>query len=85
MIDLKQILFHQLLFLVRFLIIIIFFYSGGENGDGEIYVTLRDATFDGSDIFGHCAQLYQIINNKNVQPFIILLQTDGGPDHNLNF
>ena len=61
------------------------FYSGGENSDGEIYVTLRDTIFNGSDIFGHFAQLYQIINNKNIQSFIILLQTDSGPDHNLNF
>ena len=88
------------------------FYSGGEDGNGEIHVVLRDATFDASDVFDHSAQLYDILINKDLaseasltlsssansdedeedddlfriaKMNVLLLQTDGGPDHNLKF
>ncbi len=55
------------------------------GGDGEMEVVLRDGTFDGSDVFDHCSQLLQTLSNEPVKPFGIVLQTDGGPDHNLTF
>lgn len=82
------------------------FYSGGPDGTGEIHVTLRDATFDPSNVFDHCAQLYTILLNQEKSKLdddsvvnseeqtelerltslqVLLLQTDGGPDHNLSF
>ena len=71
------------------------FYSGGVEGEGEIHVTLRDATFDASDVFDHCATLYETLKNKYVcddrenvladHIEVLVLQTDGGPDHNITF
>jgi hypothetical protein len=75
------------------------FYSGGENGFGEVHVTSRDSVFDSSDVFDHCAQLYEILANKKVEDddnssnpksyaetlCALVLQTDGGSDHNIKF
>lgn len=71
------------------------FFAGGEAGDGEITVTLNDATFNKSDVFVHTAQLLLDLRTRPAEPeseksaadelMVLLLQTDGGPDHNLNF
>lgn len=71
------------------------FFGGGEGGDGEITVTLNDATFNKSDVFVHTAQLLLDLRTRHAEPgseksaadelMLLLLQTDGGPDHNLNF
>ena len=84
------------------------FFSGGVEGTGQIHVALRDATFQPSDVFDHCAQLFSTIKTKHqsreqdsttspsssdIEDEIeidqilnaILLQTDGGPDHNIAF
>lgn len=71
------------------------FFGGGENGDGEITVTLNDATFHKSDVFVHTAQLLLDLRTRPAAPgsnesaadelMVLLLQTDGGPDHNLTF
>eukprot|EP00957_Ditylum_brightwellii_P209268 15361043-Ditylum_brightwellii.AAC.1 len=59
------------------------FFIGNEGRYGQIFVTLYDAVFDGSEIFDHCAQLIDIIWEKKVKQTILLLQTGGGPDHSL--
>jgi hypothetical protein len=61
-----------------------FFGGGHDTGTGELEVVLKDATFDASDVFSHCAQLLVSMRERQV-PFLLLLQTDGGPDHNLMF
>jgi hypothetical protein len=61
-----------------------FFAGGHDTGTGELEVVLRDATFNASDVFSHCAQLLVSLRECQV-PFLLLLQTDGGPDHNLKF
>ena len=71
------------------------FFGGGEEGDGEITVTLNDATFNKSDVFVHTAQLLLDLRTRPAEPgseksaadelMVLLLQTDGGPDHNLTF
>ena len=85
------------------------FFSGGVEGNGQIHVVLRDATFQPSDVFDHCAQLFSTIKTKyeardrdstaspssasDIEDGIeigqtinaILLQTDGGPNHNITF
>lgn len=33
------------------------FFTGGEDGFGQIFVTLRDSVFDPSEVFDHTAQL----------------------------
>ncbi len=59
------------------------FFIGGEDGEGQIYVTVRDAIFDGSEIFDHCAQLIDVVRSRGQTPSVLVLQTDGGPDHSL--
>jgi len=61
------------------------FYGGGNDGDGKIEVVLRDAVFDGSDVFDHAAQLLETIRKEPSLPYVVVLETDGGPDHNLMF
>ena len=58
-----------------------FFFIGGDDGKGQIFVTLHDAVFDPSRIFGHCAQLVRVLRKKGLHPTVLVLQTDGGPDH----
>ena len=60
-----------------------FFIGDEEGGFGQIFVTLRDATFDPSNVFDHCAQLIDCIRKKGLNPTVLVLQTDGGPDHSL--
>lgn len=59
------------------------FFIGGEDGEGQIYVTCRDAVFDGSEIFDHCAQLIDVVRSRGATPTVLVIQTDGGPDHSL--
>ena len=44
---------------------------------------LRDAIFDPSNVFDHCAQLIDMLRKKGLKPTVLVLQTDGGPDHSL--
>ncbi|KAL7538123.1 hypothetical protein ACHAXR_008302 [Thalassiosira sp. AJA248-18] len=60
------------------------FYMGDEDGGtGHIFVTLRDSIFDPSEVFDHCAQLIDVLRQKGLNPTVLVLQTDGGPDHSL--
>ena len=59
------------------------FFIGNEDDQGQIFVTLRDGVFDGSEIFDHCAQLCDVMAHKGLTPTVVVLQTDGGPDHSL--
>ena len=63
------------------------FFSGGADGNGQIRVVLRDAVFDPSNVFCHSAQLVAAMEDryKDTKPAALLLQTDGGPDHNITF
>ena len=38
------------------------FFSGGEEGFGQIFVTLHDAIFDHSEVFDHTAQLVDTLS-----------------------
>ena len=60
-----------------------FFIGANKEGYGQIFVTLRDATFDPSEVFDHCAQLIDVLRRKGLEPTVLVLQTDGGPDHSL--
>ena len=60
------------------------FYMGDEDGGtGQIFVTLRDSIFDPSEVYDHCAQLIDVLRQKGFNPTVLVLQTDGGPDHSL--
>ncbi|KAL7547981.1 hypothetical protein ACHAWF_011257 [Thalassiosira exigua] len=60
-----------------------FFIGDEERGTGQIFVTLRCAIFNPSEIFDHCAQLIDAICSKSLTPSVLVLQTDGGPDHSM--
>ena len=76
-------------------------YSGGENGHGRTQVALHDATLEKSTGFKHMAHLFQAINERSKQncvecegdddnwtdyiPYVVMNETDGGPDHNIQF
>ena len=47
---------------------------------GRVYVGLKDATFQHSSPIRHACELRNILQSRDVQP-ILLLYTDGGPDH----
>jgi hypothetical protein len=59
------------------------FFIGDDDGIGQIFVTVRDAIFDPSVIFDHCAQLIDTLRKKGLNPTVLILQTDGGPDHSM--
>ena len=59
------------------------FFIGGDAGFGQLFVTLQDAVFDASEVYDHCAQLIDTLRRKGLKPTVLVLQTDGGPDHNL--
>ena len=44
-------------------------------------MTLRDSVFDASEVYDHCAQLIDTLNAADPNPIVLVLQTDGGPDH----
>eukprot|EP00956_Cyclotella_meneghiniana_P041453 scaffold227870_cov37-Cyclotella_meneghiniana.AAC.2 len=62
-----------------------FFMGDEESGNGEMFYTLRDAIFDPSTVFDHTAQLIDCLRRLDKRPFVLVLQTDGGPDHSIKF
>lgn len=58
------------------------FYSG------QVYVSLKDTTLQASSALRHATEFYDSINqyyNFNSLPEIVIIYTDGGPDHRCNF
>ena len=51
---------------------------------GRVCVGLQDATFQHSSPIRHACELRNILQSRDVQP-ILLLYTDGGPDHRPTF
>ena len=62
-----------------------FFMGDEDDGNGGLFYTLRDAIFDASRIFDHTAQLIDCVKRSSLNPFVLVLQTDGGPDHSIKF
>ena len=74
-------------------------YSGGPDGHGRGYVTTHNATLDPSSGLKHIAHFYQYMLHvareqsavedieqlRKELPYVVLIETDGGPDHNLTF
>ena len=64
-------------------------YSGGVNGTGQTYVALHNAILNPSSGMKHAAHLLSFIAEKGGGrvsfPYLVLLECDGGPDHNLTF
>jgi hypothetical protein len=62
-----------------------FFMGDEDDGNGRLFYTLRDAVFDPSRIFDHTAQLVDCVKRSDLNPYVLVLQTDGGPDHSIKF
>ena len=62
-----------------------FFIGDSVDGFGKIYYTLRDSIFDPSKVFDHTSQLAYVLELDGLFPFVLVLQTDGGPDHSIKF
>ena len=75
-------------------------FSGGVDGKGRHSVALHDATFQKSTAFHHAACLLNYLKSAAsrdmqleeqdhiqlpIMPYSLLLETDGGPDHNTTF
>ena len=52
---------------------------------GQVFVGLKDAVLEPSSPLRHCTELGKILSQENISSPILLLYTDGGPDHNLTF
>ena len=59
------------------------FLIGDNDGVVQIFVTVHDAIFDPSNVFDHCAQLIDTLRMKGLNPIVLILQTDGGPNHSM--
>ena len=59
----------------------LFFIGDSKDGFGKIYYTLRDSIFD----LDHTSQLIDALDLDTLTPFVLVLQTDGGPDHSIKF
>ena len=72
------------------------FFSGVEDGNGQKYVSVHDATMDHFTGLNHVANIYIIIRDKvdmatlsliagggQQTSYFVLVECDGGPDHNL--
>ena len=55
------------------------FYSG------QVYVGLKDPIFEASSALRHATELNKIISQRNHSHPVLVLYTDGGPDHNVTF
>lgn len=55
--------------------------------DGKVSVILKDAVFQPSSAFRHAAETSAMLKGKydNVVPPLLMMYTDGGPDHRCNF
>ena len=52
---------------------------------GKVYVGLKDPIFQPSNPIRHNSELYNLlVNNEQQNPFL-LIYTDGGPDHRVNY
>ena len=71
-------------------------FSGSEDGNGRIYVSVHDSTMDYSTGLKHVPNIYIIMRYKSEMstlgliigrgqptPYFFLVGCDGGPDHNL--
>ena len=61
-----------------------FFIGDDEDGYSQLFVTLRNSVFDPSEVFDHYAQLVDTLKPMDLKVTVLVLQTDGGPNHFFN-
>ena len=52
---------------------------------GQVYVGLKDSIFEASSSLRHATELSSIILERDLKHPLLVMYTDGGPDHNLTF
>ena len=52
---------------------------------GEVHVCIKDTIFEASSPFRHATELGSLLLSKGDVPPVLLLYTDGGPDHRLTY
>ena len=57
-----------------------FFCGDEDKGYGKIFVRLRDAIFDPSKVFDYTAQLIDTMDQNNINPPVLVFQSDAGVD-----
>ena len=50
-----------------------------------MYISLKDAAFQASSSLRHCTEMYFILIKEMGDKHIMLLYSDGGPDHRLTY
>ena len=64
-------------------------YSGGPDGTGQTCVALHSTILGPSDGMKHAAHFIKFLvekaSEKSFLPYLVLIECDGGPDHNLTF
>ena len=53
----------------------------GSWYQGKVFVTLKEATFEASSPMRHMAELSAILDSLSCDKKILMIYTDGGPDH----
>ena len=72
-------------------------FSGGEDGNGIMEVSIHDHTFKPLNVFAHMTTVLLELerralqkcngteNSKKFMPYFLFMEADGGPDHNITF
>ena len=57
----------------------------GSFYHGQVCVGIKNSVFEASSIYRHTTELNNLLTTQNDSNPILLLYTDGGPDHQVNF
>ena len=57
----------------------------GSWYQGKVFVTLKEATFEASSPMRHMAELSAILDSLSCDKKILMIYTDGGPDHRVTY
>lgn len=52
---------------------------------GQVYVGLKDPIFEPSSALRHATEMGKIITQRNLGNPVLVMYSDGGPDHNVTF
>ena len=57
----------------------------GNWYSGQVYVGIKDATFEPSSPIRHATEVYKLLVNRLPCHPVLFMYTDGGPDHRLTY
>ena len=57
----------------------------GSFYHGKVYVGVKDSVFEPSSPHRHVTELDSLLTNQNDENPVLMVYTDGGPDHRVNF